>query len=107
MKIRTTTSRQTEDGIQWATTQVHAFADELELTLDGEPEWEQSDPLNFKMAVEIGGQRKVLKLWRPHIDDSQGGNNPPTIEVQQKLQNQIRNFLLSFIPPKRRIGFSG
>ena len=78
---------------------------ELGFQLDGPPEWDRVDPLNFKMAVEVAGRREILKLWGPNIADSQGGNNQPTREVQAKLQAQIRAFMEAFAPPKRRIGF--
>jgi hypothetical protein len=97
--------QQTEDGIKWIEAQVNAMAEELDIQLDGPPEWDDPDPLNFKMAVEVAGRREILTLWRPHIDDSQGGNNQPTREVRAKLQAQIRAFMGSFAPPKRRIGF--
>jgi hypothetical protein len=97
--------QQTEDGKKWIEAQVNAMADELGIQLDGPPEWAMVDPLNFKMAVEVAGRREILKLWRPHIDDSQGGSNQPTREVQAKLQAQIRAFMEAFAPPKRRIGF--
>lgn len=55
MRIRCTVSEQTEAGLRWVTAQVYAAARELELVLDGEPEYDREDPLNFKMAVETGG----------------------------------------------------
>jgi len=97
--------QQTEEGIKWIDAQVYAMAEELGIQLDGQPEWAETDPLNFKMALEVAGRREILKLWRPHIDDSQGGNNQPTREVRAKLQAQIRAFLEAFAPPKKRIGF--
>jgi hypothetical protein len=100
-------SDQTVDGIKWIEERVYSIADELGIKLDSPPEWDEED-LNLKMAVEVRGQRKILMLWRPNIDDSQGGNNPPTREVQKKLHDQLFEFLQSFeapVPPKRRIGF--
>ena len=99
-------SQQTEGGIKWINERVNSIADELGIELDGPPEWDDSDRLNFKLAVEVAGQRKILKVWCPNIDDSQGGNNQPTQEVRQKLQDQLREFLRSFVRSKRRIGFS-
>lgn len=97
--------QQTQDGIKWIEAQVYAIAEDLGVQLDGPPEWDIVDPLNLKMAVEVAGRREILKLWRPHIDDSQGGNNEPTREVRAKLQTQIRSFMEIFALPKRRIGF--
>lgn len=105
MKIHAPLSRQTENGLRWVTAQVRTIADEVGLALDCEPEWDREDQLNFKLAVTIGGQSKILKLWVPDIDDSQGGDNPATREVQQKLRNQISEFVQLFAPPKRRVGF--
>ena len=99
------TVHQTEEGIKWIDGQVHSIAHELKVQLDGPPEWDDHDLFNFKMAVEVAGQRKILKLWRPHIDDSQGGNDPATQGIRQKLQDQMREFLRSFVQPKKRIGF--
>jgi hypothetical protein len=98
-------SSQTENGLRWVTAQVRTIADEVGLALDCEPEWDREDQLNFKLAVATGGQSKILRLWAPNIDDSQGGNNPATQEVQQKLRNQIRELVQLFAPPKRPVGF--
>jgi len=107
MKIRLVHAKQTEDGIKWIEEQVHLIANELGIELDGPPEWDYSDHLNVKLAIEVAGQRKIQKLWRPDIDDSQGGNDQATREVQRKLQIQLREFLRLFLEPepKKRIGF--
>lgn len=91
---------ETENGIKWLEEQVSAIADELDIRLDRPPEWQTSDSLNFKMAVEVAGRREILKLWRPHIDDCQGGNNQPTRKVQTKLQAQLREFMETLGHPK-------
>ena len=98
-------SQQAGDGFKWIEAQVYTIANELSIQLDRAPEWVKVDQLNFKMAVEVAGRREILKLWGPHIDDSQGGDNPATGEVRAKLQDQIRAFLEGFVPPQKRIGF--
>jgi len=97
--------QQTEDGKKWIEAQVYAIAEELGIPLDGPPDWNMVDPFNLKIAVEVAGRRKILKLWRPDVDDSQGGNNQPTREVRAKLEAQIRALIEAFAPPQRRIGF--
>src|SRR4051794_1811687 len=98
---RTLMSNQTEGGVKWIETQVDAIAGELGIQLDHKPEWdERTDHLNFKLAIEVGGQRKILRLCRPNIDDSPGGDNEPTRSVQVKLRSQIREFLESFLAPE-------
>jgi hypothetical protein len=82
--------RETEEGRKWIEEQVSSIAGELCVQLDGPPEWAMVDPLNLKMAVEVAGRREILRLWRPHIDDSQGGNNQATREVREKLHAQVR-----------------
>ena len=56
-------SYQTADGIKWIEEQVHSMAGELGIRLDGPPEWDAED-LNLKIAVEVGGQRKILTQVR-------------------------------------------
>ena len=62
-------------------------------------------PLNFKVAVTIGGQREILTLSCARIDDTQGTAKQPTREVREEIQGQLRKFLQAFAPPKMPIGF--
>jgi hypothetical protein len=98
--------QQTKDGGEWIEEQVSSIADELGIHLDGTPEWAMVDALNLKMAVEVAGRRKILRLWHPNIDDIQGGSNQATREVRERLHTQIREFLEGFAPPEHR-GRSG
>jgi hypothetical protein len=93
-----------DGGRRWIIETLYRIAQEESVEIDDPPEWEV-DGLYWKLALQVGDRRQILKLWRPNVDDVDGAKGEATASVRSKVEDELRGFIGLFTPPRRNIGF--